>query len=320
MDSTPPDAPPRSFDSNRHRWEARFPGGRALPTFTPDTVGDFRIKAHAVRMRELTMVDIHGASTIRTTRPVEGVEGQVQLHLVSRGAWTLDGRSDRGEHTIQAGQFLLQHLRKPTHFETAPHTTAKIITVMPPTPLEPMLRDRMITGPADSTEIRLLVAYADMVRTTMPDLGPAGIHAANGALLELIKGVALGGFDDAEPQLAPALAQAARDLADRWLADPGLSTTTLARELNVSIRTLQRAFASAGEPVTAYIRRRRLEEARRALTASPDRPSISEIAAHWQFSDSSHFIRVFKSAYGRTPAEYTRSIWARRECERTTRP
>ena len=63
-----------------------------------------------------------------------------------------------------------------------------------------------------------------------------------------------------------------------------------------------------------------MEEARRALTASPDRPSISEIAAHWQFSDSSHFIRVFKTAYGRTPAEYTHSIWARRECERTTRP
>ncbi|MGF6885527.1 hypothetical protein ABIA39_003931 [Nocardia sp. GAS34] len=61
----------------------------------------------------------------------------------------------------------------------------------------------------------------------------------------------------------------------------------LARELNVSIRTLQRAFASEGESVNAYIRRRRLEAAKLALTASPDRLTISELAAYWQFSDSS---------------------------------
>ncbi|WP_246010779.1 helix-turn-helix transcriptional regulator [Nocardia mexicana] len=80
----------------------------------------------------------------------------------------------------------------------------------------------------------------------------------------------------------------------------------LARELNVSLRTLQRSFTAVGESITAYIRHRRLEEARRALTTSPHRLSISELAAHWQFSDSSHFIRSFKKAYGRTPAEYLR--------------
>ncbi|MGF6885528.1 hypothetical protein ABIA39_003930 [Nocardia sp. GAS34] len=202
MDSTPVAAAPRGFDAYRRGWEEQFPDGRALPSFTPDTVGDFRIRAHAVRMRELTMVDIHGASPIRTTRPVSDVEGQIQLHVVSRGAWTLDGRSGRGEHTVRAGQFLLQNMGKPTQFATAPHTTAKVITVMPPTPLEPLLRNRVVMGPQDATEVRLLVAYADMIRATMPDLGPAGTHAAHSALLELVKGVALGRFDDAEPELA----------------------------------------------------------------------------------------------------------------------
>lgn len=126
-------------------------------------------------------------------------------------------------------------------------------------------------------------------------------------LIELAKAVARARFDDAEPLLAPALAQAAKDLAGRRLADPELSAAVLARELNVSVRTLQRAFATSGETVISYIRQRRLEEARLALTAPSGRLSVSELAAHWQFADSSHFTRAFKKHYGRTPTEYARS-------------
>jgi AraC family transcriptional activator of tynA and feaB len=81
----------------------------------------------------------------------------------------------------------------------------------------------------------------------------------------------------------------------------------LALELNISVRTLQRAFSAAGESVTGYIRHRRLEEARLALTAPSGRLSVIELAAHWQFADSSHFIRAFKKLYGQTPTDYARS-------------
>ncbi|WP_157124030.1 helix-turn-helix domain-containing protein, partial [Nocardia mexicana] len=112
---------------------------------------------------------------------------------------------------------------------------------------------------------------------------------------------------DVEPRSAPALVRAAKGLAEGRLADPALSPALLARELNVSLRTLQRSFTAVGETITAYIRQRRLEEARLELTTSPRRVSISELAARWQFSDSSHFVRSFKKAYGRTPADYTRT-------------
>jgi AraC-like DNA-binding protein len=84
----------------------------------------------------------------------------------------------------------------------------------------------------------------------------------------------------------------------------------LARELNISVRTLHRAFAAVGEQVATYIRHRRLQEARLALTAPSGRLSISELAAHWQFADSSHFTRTFKNRYGQTPTEYARSTGA----------
>ena len=229
------------------------------------------------------------------------------MYVVQSGAWTLGGSHDPGEQTVSAGGFLLRHVGRPSHFETVPDTTARVL-VLPAAILKPLLGGRIITGPADSAEVRLLMAHANMVYATIPDLAPAGMQAAHSTLIELANAVARTCFDDVEPLLAPALAQAAKDLADSRLADPELSTAMLARQLNVSIRTLQRAFTTAGESVTTYIRHRRLEEARLALTSPSGRLSVSDLAAHWQFADSSHFIRAFKKHYGRTPTDYARSI------------
>ncbi|MFD8431982.1 helix-turn-helix domain-containing protein [Streptomyces coelicoflavus] len=93
-------------------------------------------------------------------------------------------------------------------------------------------------------------------------------------------------------------------MADRRLTDPALSVSAVARELNVSPRTLQRAFAREGRPLSTYIRRRRLEEACRALVAPHRRMSVMEIVARWQFADSGHFARAFRKYYGRTPTDY----------------
>jgi AraC family transcriptional activator of tynA and feaB len=306
LDSTVTGAAARGFDAFRRGWEAQVGGGFPLPSFSPATTGDFRIRGRAARVRDAAITDVHGASVIRTEGPLDGAEDQIRLFVVRRGAWTLGGRPDCGDYTVSAGQFLLRHVGRPSHFETAPHTSAKIV-VLPAATLKPLLGNRFVTGPVGSAEIRLLIAHTNMLHTTIAGLSPAGVQAAHRTLLELAKAVAMRRFDDVEPRLAPALVQAAKELADRRLAEAGLSPMMLARELAVSVRTLQRAFAAAGESMTAYIRRRRLEEARLALAAPCHRLSVSEIAAYWQFADSSHFIRAFKKHYGRTPAEYTRS-------------
>ena len=296
-----------AFDAFRRGWETEFGDGVPLPMFSPATRSDFRVRSRAARVDDVAMTDLHGTSVIRTEGALHGIEDVVRLYVVQRGAWTLGGPHDRNERTIAAGQFLLRHVARPSHFETVPHTTAKVL-VLPAAMLKPLVGDRGITGPADTAEMRLLTAHTNMLYRTIADLGPAGIQAAHGALIELAKAVARRSFDDQEPRLAPALVRAARDLADRRLADPDLSVDVFARELNVSVRTLQRAFTAAGDSVIAYIRGRRLEEARLALTAPPGaRLSVSELAAHWQFADSSHFTRVFKKHYGRTPTAYARS-------------
>ncbi|WP_345437286.1 helix-turn-helix domain-containing protein [Actinoallomurus vinaceus] len=60
-------------------------------------------------------------------------------------------------------------------------------------------------------------------------------------------------------------------------------------------------------------RRRRLERARMELAAPLRRPGVAEVAARWQFADSSHFIRAFKNQYGQTPAEFARANGTSRE-------
>ncbi|GAB7045502.1 helix-turn-helix domain-containing protein [Catenuloplanes indicus] len=227
------------------------------------------------------------------------------MWLVRRGQWALGDSRANTELTAPAGGFVLRHVGRLSHFATPPHTTAQIF-VLPGAALKPLLRDRVVTGSATSAGVRLLVAHASMVHRTLPALGPAGVDAARDTLVELARAVARQGLDAADPRLAPTLAQAAKDLAARRLTDPGLSPVMMAHELNVSVRTLQRAFAAENQQVATWIPDRRLDRARAAL--AENRWSISEIAARWQFADDSHFIRTFKKRYGRTPAEYAREL------------
>jgi AraC-like DNA-binding protein len=79
--------------------------------------------------------------------------------------------------------------------------------------------------------------------------------------------------------------------------------------LPVRVRTLNalyRAFAGTDESVMSYIQMRRLERARLELIAPKNPLSISELAARWHFSDSSHFTRSFRKRYGVAPTEYVR--------------
>ncbi|MET7778884.1 MULTISPECIES: helix-turn-helix domain-containing protein [Streptomyces] len=165
-----------------------------------------------------------------------------------------------------------------------------------------------MTGPATAPEVRLLLAHASLLHDTIGDLTRPGVDAARNALIELARAAVHRYVDGTEPALAPALVRAARELAGRRLTHPELAPGLPARELHVSVRTLSRAFASTAEPVGAYIRRRRLEEALQELTAGH---AVSEVAARQQFVDSSHFVRAFRQRYCQTPAQYFRSLGRR---------
>jgi len=97
---------------------------------------------------------------------------------------------------------------------------------------------------------------------------------------------------------------------DRLEADlPQAPTLTeLAAEVGVHPAHLSRALQVRGETVGEYLRRRRVEQAERAL-AGP-RP-LAEIAADAGFADQAHFTRVFRRHFGMTPAARRRAMQTR---------
>jgi len=268
--------------------------------------GDFRVAVRAVKAHDVVIMDIgnDGGPFAARSAGARGAGDRVLVNLMRRGAYRVD-RPD-GRVTAPAGSFLAHDNGVPALVEADPGAMAKIL-ILPVPALASLMGGRPIAGSARSAEVRVLMAHASMLGETVHDLSPAGVRGARDALLELVRGTFMGEFDDVEPRLAPVLARAAMKIADSRLPDPDLAPRSLARELNVSVRTLHRAFAAAGEPVAAYIRRRRLEEARLELAAPLRQLTVSEVAARWQFADHSHFIRAFTKQYGETPAQFARS-------------
>ncbi|MCA2212034.1 helix-turn-helix domain-containing protein [Jidongwangia harbinensis] len=282
-----------AFDSFRRRWAAVMGESFRLPAFTPSTAAGFRGAIPVARVHDVAISSVLDASAFSTATAPEASAGKARLWIVRRGTWTL--RERRGvTRTVRAGEFLL-HRGALERFGSAPHSSSLHLAMPAGSLAAPVTR-----GSVRTPEIRLVAAHAEMVRETSTTLGPAGLRAARDTLIELIEAVPRGVFDDAEPLLAPALAEAAKRLADDRLADPDLSAGTLAREFNVSVRTLQRAFARTGDGVASYLRDRRLERARRDVAAGG--LTITEIAARWHFADGSHLSRAFRKRYGHPPS------------------
>jgi AraC-like DNA-binding protein len=297
-----------AFGDFARLWRSRMGEAFPLAPFSRATVAGFGARSRGFRLRDAMFNRFENAAALRTVGPGVGSDDHVRLWIVHRGAWRL-GEPGGAEHTAPAGRVLVQTGRL-SHFAAAPRTAVRML-VLPAAEIRHG-RGRTASGPGGTAEVRLLTAHAAAVGRMLDRLGPAGLDAARATLAELARAVVLGGVDDVEPRLSPALAQAARELADRRLTDPVLSPSAVARELNVSVRTLQRAFAREGQPLSAYVRDRRLEEARRALLAAPHRRmTVADIAARWQFADSGHFARVFRGRYGRTPTDY--AAWAAAE-------
>ncbi|NKX54243.1 AraC-like ligand-binding domain-containing protein [Arthrobacter mobilis] len=92
---------------------------------------------------------------------------------------------------------------------------------------------------------------------------------------------------------------------DGHIADDTLDAKTLAAVHNVSLRSLQRAFTKEGLTVSAAVRLRRLEHARRALLDPANAyQTVAGLAARSGFTDPALFSRLFRQQYGTTPSDY----------------
>ncbi len=97
-------------------------------------------------------------------------------------------------------------------------------------------------------------------------------------------------------------------LIDRIESDLACAPTLgqLAAEIGLHPAHLSRVFRrTCGETLGEYVRRRRVEEAERALSSDL---SLAEIAAQAGFSDQAHFTRVFRQYFGVSPGARRRAM------------
>jgi AraC-like DNA-binding protein len=95
----------------------------------------------------------------------------------------------------------------------------------------------------------------------------------------------------------------------RAFIDKNLDRTIHTQDLSVVARRSPAHFSRSfkltfGEPPHAYVVKRRLEKACHLMITSP--ASLSEIALSVGFSDQAHLCRLFRQAFGQSPANWRR--------------
>ncbi len=102
-----------------------------------------------------------------------------------------------------------------------------------------------------------------------------------------------------------------RTFVDERLPDPALTSKAVADAHFVSVRYLQKVFATEGMSVSTLIRTRRLERCRRDLVdRTCEHLSIAQIGCRWGFPDAAHFSRLFRATYGLSPREFRKASLA----------
>lgn len=177
-----------------------------------------------------------------------------------------------------------------------------------------VLRPQLTEPAATARRVSTAAGLGAAIRHAMTAIGSPELAAGSAERLALhttgLLAVALDQPEAVSPAARghQALVEAALDDIDQHLGEASLSPKRTAGRLGISVRLLYQVFAGHDQSYAAAVRARRLDQARRDL-ADPARAAlrIIDIAADNGFADVTHFHRVFRRAYGCTPAETRRA-------------
>ncbi len=303
------DVPHRSFvDYWRQASHDTFGPALLRPAGTPQQllVGD----VGGVRLAEMTTSGVDGSVACEGVRSSSILrragDESYRVQLVQRGQIVIE-QDGRVAH-LRPGDFALVDMSRPARW--AASAQRFVVLTFPRTllPVHPDDAARLtaVRIAGDTGPGALFSALAGLLATQLGDYsGAEGIRVGTAAL-DLLAASLIGrlGADRAGGG-HQVLLMRIHAFIEEHLADPFLSPRAVAAAHHISVRYLYKLFETRGESVAGWIRRRRLEQCRRALLdpASSERP-VSAIAASHGLPNPAHFSRAFKSAYGISPVEY----------------
>ena len=299
------------IDTRVERWESAV-ADQLLPLRGRPGGSAFRARMVAGTMGVVRVVE---ASTPagECARPASLIDDALlewnAVDVVDTGRVVVEQGGRQAE--LAAGDIAFVDLSRPVRYAA---TTATHVSVLFPRAMLPLRGAELtaLTGariPGNRGAGALMSTLARQLPRHLDDQDPAVASRLSASIVDLIA-VALAGHTGAgRPLPAPtrqrALLRQAYAYIDAHLDEPGLSPAVVAAWLHISDRYLHRLFEPEATTVAEWIRQQRLDRCRRDLRdpRHRNRPAAA-IAGRHGLPDAAHFSRIFKTAYGMTPAEY----------------
>jgi AraC-like DNA-binding protein len=265
----------------------------------------------AVNVVELTCSPLGVHRTPRQVRDFDPELCSILFPLTGR----LGVMQAGGEATLNAQEFALYDSRHPFTVRTAADDeTATLVRAQFPRTLLPMPSDqidRLLAVPMSGKDGvgALLVQFFTRLTTDAASYRTGDLPRLSGIAVDLMS-AAIAHHLDSDTETPPdvrhlALSRRIEAFIQRHLHDPELSPRAIAAAHHISVSYLHRVFQRNDTTVSAWIRRQRLEHARRDLGDPAQRTlPVHRIASRWGFNDHSTFTRAFRTAYGVPPNDY----------------
>lgn len=298
----PKHRPCRSYDEFSEAMNASL--GRFDSRYVGE--GPFEAELSVRNIGEIRLVDFCGGP-LKAKRGASHIAADcgafVGVVLQRTGKTYCERQSDRV--VIEPGDIAIWHGARPIAFEL-PGTARKSCMVVPLHALEGLLPDAAdcddLHLKADTNPARLLRAYLSALTDEVDATDREEAVAAD--LTIGLLAAALSATKVRDGSRRQSLFQRVVRYIDKRLDDPELAPVSVADAHNISVRYLYLIFGEHGSTVSAWIRNRRLARCRADLLDHRRDRSLTEIAHHWGFSDSSHFSRLFKARYGVSPGAF----------------
>lgn len=237
--------------------------------------------------------------------PLPGSEDNLILHLQSRG----HGSYSQGAQTarLEPGDAVLCSTAEPYEIELSHHET--LVAEFPRDLIEASfgpLDDRLVQRlPGTSPSLRIFHDFLlSLWQQGFREEHHLGWEEEVARLFAGMLAMALHGADFEQAKRAePEMASRVRAIVEARLQDPEFSVIHIAEACAISVRAVQKVFASMGTTPSAYIQERRLTRAGEKLLAYPE-ATITQIAFDHGFNDSAYFTRCFRRRNGMTPGAF----------------
>jgi AraC-like DNA-binding protein len=283
----------------------------AVDMCVPDEVGSGTIRTSLLGPMQAVTVDGDPMRAVRTRRLVAGSDNDdyVVVKLLIRGTARIE--QDRRDACVGPGQLFVYDMARPVRL-TLPEPFRTKSLVLPRELLGLSESDlRLITASplgSDSALGGLLTPFLSRLVDTAATYPQRTAEMVARNVVDLVQTLAeerLGRSPADTPSAARMSLLRIRAYIDRRLADPDLTPEAIARAHHISVRYLHKLFEIEDITVSRWVQQRRLEHCRSDLARREVAGlTIAAVAHRWGFTSASHFSRVFRAAYGISPAEW----------------